>query len=758
MFRVSLGRHIDGSIAVGLALAAFVLLGPGCDRANRQSASRGRPYADTSETTANKPPDPPKGKKEHVGAQADTPLHVAAAAGEVDRVRRLLDEGADVNAQGNAGQTALHQAVTRGHQEVVRVLLDRGADVGIEDDSGETPYHVVARVTRQRWEAGGGEQVRVYGEITQLLYSSESFRKRYRAMEKDPSPGFLFHGDAGGKQFLAGGGTVTSRDSRGRTPLHAAASHGQINQVKLFLERGANIAAQDNVGGTPLHLAASGGHKEIVELLLARGADVNAVDQGGSTPLHGAAMGMNRGFSELSFGGRYAGPTHNYGGAAELLLKAGARVNARDARGDSPLHFAAVFGYKDVAELLLAYGADINAENNAGETPLHRALWGVNYREKEVERSGGRGKVYPRELAELDQFKEFVEWLRSHDALDLPDAAKGSGQGAEATAKQGQEPCDPSEFLDRDSPPLFSARTLEAAQRLLVEGADVDARDERGATPLHRAAANGNAEVAEFLLDHGAHVNSRTMSNETPLHEAANNGQPEVVRVLLAHGADVNAKSFSGYTPLHQLVSGRSFHRAAREANCKGRNRDYPGTAEALLKNGAAVNAKAEQGKTALHFAAEHGDKELAKLFIAHGADVNARSEGGCTPLHDVSSGKALWRMGRVDDANGRDDYRETAEVLLASGADVNATDSMQYTPLHSAAIFCNPEVAELLVAHGADIRVKCHHGETPLTGAQRGLRDTNSMSKRMPADEVDKQTKCFEEMIRWLTEQGAEK
>ncbi|UCC32490.1 MAG: ankyrin repeat domain-containing protein [Phycisphaerales bacterium] len=693
---------------------------------------------------------------EHVIAQADTPLHVAAAAGKVDRVKRLLDQGANVNAQGYGGQTALHKAAAEGQKEVVQVLLDHGADAGIEDDSGETPYHVVARVTRQRWEAGGGERIRSYSEVLQLLSSSESFRAKFGQWDEDMGPNVGFQSLEGAREFLARGGSVNTQDSSGRTPLHSAASHGQKDLLEFFIEKGAHVNAQDQFGQTPLHEAARRGREESVRILLAHEGDVNTTDKWGMTPLHVLAWGMMRRFSESLIAEPGAGRPGRYTETAELLLQAGATVSARDARGDSPLHLATANGYKDVAELLLAHGAEMNAENDAGETPLHRALWAVNFREKYIERSGGRGKVYPHRLAELDRFREFVEWLRSHGALDLPDVAKAPEQGAEAAARQEREPCDPSGLIDRSLPPLFSARTPEAAQRLLANGADVDGRDRMGRTPLHRAAADGRAELVEFLLDQGAHVNARTMSNDTPLHEAAENGQPESVRILLARGADVNAKNFSRYTPLHRLVWGRFHQRAVREASRKGRHHDHPGTATVLLENGAAVNARAEQGKTALHFAAGHGDKDLAKLFIAHGADVNARSDTGGTPLHSVSSGKALWRMGRVDDASGRDDYRETAEVLLGSGADVNATDSMQYTPLHSAAIFCNSEVAKLLVAHGADITVKCYHGETPLTGAQRGLRDTKSMSERMPADEVGERTKCFEEMIRWLTEEEA--
>jgi len=79
-----------------------------------------------------------------------------------------------------------------------------------------------------------------------------------------------------------------------------------------------------------------------------------------------------------------------------------------------------------------------------------------------------------------------------------------------------------------------------------------------------------------------------------------------------------------------------------------------------------------------------------------------------------------------------------------------------EYTPLHLAARYCNRTAAEILVAHGADFGAICHRGETPLSTAKSGLRDAQSMASYMPADAVAERTKCFEEMIRWLTEQRA--
>ena len=89
-----------------------------------------------------------------------------------------------------------------------------------------------------------------------------------------------------------------------------------------------------------------------VTRLLAAGADVNARGLDGAMPLHTAAI-------------------ENRKEVAELLIRAGANVNAKDTRnGWTPLHVAAVKAEMPLVELLIANGADVNAKNNAGNTPL----------------------------------------------------------------------------------------------------------------------------------------------------------------------------------------------------------------------------------------------------------------------------------------------------------------------------------------------------------------------------------------------------
>lgn len=79
----------------------------------------------------------------------------------------------------------------------------------------------------------------------------------------------------------------------------------------------------------------------------------------------------------------------------------------------------------------------------------------------------------------------------------------------------------------------------------------VDAVDEDGYTPLHRACYNNHVDIAKLLLRHGADVNARTEYEWTPLHSAVKWSNAECAALMLQHGADVNALSQGSQTPLH---------------------------------------------------------------------------------------------------------------------------------------------------------------------------------------------------------------
>lgn len=154
------------------------------------------------------------------------------------------------------------------------------------------------------------------------------------------------------------------------------------------------------------------------------------------------------------------------------------------------------------------------------------------------------------------------------------------------------------------------AGDLEQVKKLVEGGANVNARDKDGATPLLWSVVTSKREVAAYLIAHGADVKAGA-AGITPLHIAAALGMTDTAELLIAKGADVNARENGGMTPLFA-------------ASIKGQKE----MVEFLLAKGADVNAKNKDGKTALHVAQS---PEIAALLLAKGADASAKDGDGFT-------------------------------------------------------------------------------------------------------------------------------
>ena len=113
--------------------------------------------------------------------------------------------------------------------------------------------------------------------------------------------------------------------------------------------------------------------------------------------------------------------------------------------------------------------------------------------------------------------------------------------------------------VDNDGKTLLhkvAKRDVAVAKFLISRGANVNAENEKGWTPLHSVAAEttptnrGDVAVVKLLVSAGANMNAKTNDGMTPLHMAANSGDIAVVKFLVSKGADVNAKTHGGTTPL----------------------------------------------------------------------------------------------------------------------------------------------------------------------------------------------------------------
>jgi len=297
-------------------------------------------------------------------------INMAAYAGDLQRVEKFIDEGADVDAKDEEGQTALHYAAKGADIEMVELLIAKGADVNAKDNRSRTPLYVAV------W--GGHTDV-----VEFLIDNGADINAR---SEYNYTP--IYHASWSGStemvEFLVKkGADVNAKDVWGWTPLHYLAKDNLRDMAEFFITKGADVNAEDEGGKTPLQVAEREGHTEIVELLRKHGAkeeeagkeeEVKKEDE--ARKEEEATVAPPEDIKKKAYA--YQMPLHKAAAEADLervksLISDGANVNAESNEGWTALHRAAVFGHTDVVKLLLGHGADVTTVNMWGWTPLHSA-------------------------------------------------------------------------------------------------------------------------------------------------------------------------------------------------------------------------------------------------------------------------------------------------------------------------------------------------------------------------------------------------
>ncbi|MEQ5768100.1 ankyrin repeat domain-containing protein [Halomonas sp. H33-56] len=561
------------------------------------------------------------------------PVHLAAQAGAVDCLQRLVEAGASLDAQqAPHGQTPMHLAALAGQHRVLDYLIQqRGQspdltnanrqtplEQAIANDRADTISHLIALGAdpaaphQTHWSylhfAARGNHVkaaealvaqgleidaRLANDATPLhlaAYNDHPEIARW-LIERGADLGALALAADWGKESSARERQDAWRKEGAKgvpsgklgdfehTPLHIAAARGATRVAELLLEHGADPAAAIGDGRTALHLAAEHGHPDTLALLCHTTATLDARDHREDTkaeqPIHQTAL--------------QASVTGGHVACAEVLLRAGSDPNTQlHWPGRSPfagwnlVHLCADQGHAEPIRLLARHGADMQATTPDGRTALHLAAL------------ANRAEVV---TALLDLGGVSVDVLDKHamSALQLAclkgasEAAKvlliGQGVIEQADIEQATEPG----VATRESAKAPLAPTLlhlacvggalDLVETLIMAGADCDASDAEGWHPLHLAVQFNHQTLVERLVAAGAEVDAcAEQPGVTALQLAAEGGYKDIAIVLADAGADIDMATRDRDAPVLIALSLGQFPLALaliqRNADAAMRTRD----------------------------------------------------------------------------------------------------------------------------------------------------------------------------------------
>lgn len=375
-------------------------------------------------------------------------------------------------------------------------------------------------------------------------------------------------------------------------PLISAIENNRLDVVKILLQENRINSHEHITANTLLHFAAIYGNTKVAEYLIEKGAKVNAMNDYGMSPLYLAAR---------------EGNIH----VARLLISHGANVNVRSTLQISPLYIATQSNYEDLAILLIESGANADVATINGLTPLLKA-------------------------ASHSMLKLTKVLLENGANPNVQEQSTGF-RPIHAAASNGQ---------------------LDIVKLLHENGADIDVCNRSSATALCLACKNGSKDIVEYLLSHGCLSSVQTTKNITPLQHASLNGHKDIVDLLLKFNAKVSTNELS--EALERSIQGNHYE-----------------TVSCLLKRGAQI--------TALNSAVS---KEVLELLLTHGLNVNSCDEKGISILiHYVVKGDL-----------------KIVKYLVYKGADVNMKGR---NVLCAAITFGHSKIVKFLLDRGATFTQK---------------------------------------------------
>ncbi|KAL1600753.1 hypothetical protein SLS60_007141 [Paraconiothyrium brasiliense] len=587
------------------------------------------------------------------------PLYYAAFLSLREIVKILLDQGAEVNAQGGRLGKALHAASWDGNETIVKLLIDKGAEVNAGD-------HVIGNALQLAAVAGRNLVVEL------LLDAGADINTSY-----DKYGNALFAAVQAGhedtvKLLLRRGADATVTDSRRRGVIHHALinSHCKRSLIALLFDHGAPLDTVDIYNMTPIHYCVNFGHTAIAKLLLDKGVQVDS-------KVHRKRWKM------CISGGEEANQTESGSNYTTMSVQG--------LGGLTPLHFATLTGRSKMTEFLLEHGADPNALSDYGETPLHltlrTTLHGTEYKD-----AWNTPFLETQGLWNLTGFEEnriaVLNSLLSQTRINMSmKDHKGDypihcvkyneSDSRKVIHKLVARKADPLSVNAENQSALHLASRAgdhKSVELLLSLGADGTSIDSEGLNALHYAAQGKDLKTILAILDSEkakevSLTTSKDKQGKNALHHLLSDGdfhQIEPVQLLLNRGVDGSALSGSGISPLASYFRGTKLFLNI-------------GICRLLLASEGSASFVKEDGQTLGHLCASTlgFGLDILEVLQEYGVDLARKDLQERTVLHHSAISSSLTRIS----------LRFLVDIIgLDPGAkDKSGTTALQYATKTSA-------------------------------------------------------------------------
>ena len=416
-----------------------------------------------------------------------------------------------------------------------------------------------------------------------------------------------------------------------------ALAEGDIIKVGHLIDLGVDPNSQAHFGTSALASAVQCNNLSLVQLLLGRNARCDIIDNFGSTPLHYAQSDTVD--TEIS----------------KLLIPAAVNVNFRNNDGETPLHLAAGEGNANKVDLLLKAGASVSLVARQG-TALHYSMHPLD-------------QPYDN-LSVAEKCLQVVELLLKYKA------------NVNAKDRDGKTPMD------------YAVTSKDVVCYLISNGATVS--PDIYFSLLQRSLNDKFPQLEnlyQYFLSHGADINAVNQEGDTPLHKAVFYLIVDAVKWFVSSGVDINKTDYFKRTPLHTLLMAKAVHPKVEECCI------------VLVQSDADPNSQDCNGQTPLHYSVAKGRIRCTQLLLEHGANGRIGDKCQTKPIHLLAD--------LVDEEEPL--LTQLLDILLENGSKINDVDQYGSSPLHYAVIKGNKPFANVLLKRGGSLEIHDTLKQTPL-------------------------------------------